>query len=116
MSYSKPIWIAVTSCKYKNSPSFGAVNDCKMEVRTGSSSSNSHELGTIEVAKKVYDEMIVFNLYLDGKLIKQNVHLNNKDRAGDKVAMLLKNFVNSENSPIHPIGLKIDKLLKPKKK
>ena len=91
------MWMQVTSCLYKSSPSFGAVNDCKLESRTGSSGSNSHVLATIEWKKKIYEKLIIFNMYLDDKLVKQNIHYRNGDRAGDLIKTKRNRFVNSSN-------------------
>ena len=97
MTRSKPIWVAVTSCKYKSNKSFGAFEDCKMQIKSGSSSSNSHDLGTIEVKKKMYEDHVIFNLYLDGVLVKQNIHQRNEYRAGSLIEQITADFVYSKN-------------------
>jgi len=108
MSYAKPFWMTVTSCKYKSNKSFGASDDCKLESYTGSSVNNSSLLATIEWSKKVYDKIMVFNLYIDGELIKQNIHIRNKKNmkvAGDLLETRKKNFINSSNEEKYSVKL-----------
>jgi len=94
---SKPMWMQVQSCKYNSNKSFGAYEDCRLISSTGSSSSNSHQLADIEWSKKTYDELICFNLYVDEKLIKQNIHYNIKGKAGALIKTKSNRFVNSSN-------------------
>jgi hypothetical protein len=96
MSYAKAIWNEVTSCRYKTSKSFGAYDDCKIVTYTGSSSQNSTELCTIEYRRKIYRTRVVFNMYIDGKLFKQNVHIKKDGRAGGFIETRYDNFVNSQ--------------------
>jgi hypothetical protein len=110
MSYAKPIWNDVTSCRYKKSPSWGAFDDCKTETYTGSSSSNSELLAEVEVSRKFYDRIVVFNFYIDSKLLKQNINLRNGDKAGKFLEQRKRAFVNSDNQHTHPINKKVNKL------
>lgn len=97
MGSAKPIWNDVTSCGYAKSPSWGGKNNVRTTTYTGSSHSNSTELATVEISRKFYDNIVVFNFYLDGKLIKQNINLINKDKAGLFIEQKKKNFVNGSN-------------------
>jgi hypothetical protein len=98
MSYSKPIWNDVTSCGYAKSPSWGGKNDVKQVTYTGSYASNSEKLATVEISRKFYKNIVVFNFYLDEKLVKQNINLRNKDKAGIFIEQKIKNFVNRTNA------------------
>tara|TARA_R110002153_G_scaffold189041_4_gene341896 strand:+ start:7415 stop:7750 length:336 start_codon:yes stop_codon:yes gene_type:complete len=108
MARSKPIWNEVTSCTYKKSPSWGAINDCRTQTYTGSSASNSYILADVEISKKTYKNFIAFNFYIDGRLLKQNVHLINKGRAGSLIASTdwfkSLDFLNSENEHTHALN------------
>ena len=113
MSRSKPIWCKVRSCKYQSDKSYGAYEDTLTEIYTGSSASNSSLLGSVEVTKKLYNDasLVVFNLYLDGVLMKQNVHImtNRTTGSAGRLLMQISNetrglvFLNSKNLPFHPI-------------
>ena len=98
MSYAKPIWNDVTSCGYSKSPSWGGKNNVKSVTYTGSSASNSQELATVEISRKFYRDIVVFNFYLDSKLVKQNINLRNKDKAGIFIEQRKKNFINGSNA------------------
>lgn len=97
MGFAKPIWNDVTSCGYSKSPSWGGKNNVKQVTYTGSSPSNSQELATIEISRKFYENIVVFNFYLDSKLVKQNINLRNKDKAGIFIEQRKKNFINHSN-------------------
>jgi len=115
MGYAKPIWNDVTSCGYSKSPSWGGKNDVKTVTYTGSSPSNSEELAKVEISRKFYDDIVVFNFYLDGKLMKQNINLRNKKVAGDFVEQRKKDFINSSNVENYfNTNRKVSKLLKKK--
>lgn len=104
MSYSKNIWNAVTSCTYKKAPSWGAYDDCRTTTFTGSSASNSHELAVVEISRKMYDNFIAFNFYVDGKLLKQNIHRRNSLKAGDLLRTTKSNFLNFQNQNTHNLN------------
>jgi hypothetical protein len=107
MSYAKPIWNEVTSCRYKNSPSWGGFNDVKQTTYTGSSTSNSQELATIEISRKFYTNFVVFNYYIDKKLYKQNINFRNGDKAGKFIQQRKSNFLNSSNEMNHLVNRKL---------
>ena len=51
----------------------------------GSSASNSHHiLGTV-VERLFSDDKVIFNAYVDGKLVKKVIFHNNKGTAGEKM-------------------------------
>jgi len=112
MSYAKPIWNEVTSCGYSKSPSWGGKDNVKQVTRTGSSSSNSEELALIEISRKFYERFVVFNFYLDSKLVKQNINARNDNRAGEFIEQRSRNFFYSMNENNHPANKKLDRLLK----
>lgn len=101
MSYAKPIWNEVQSCKYNSSKSWGGFDDVSTTTYTGSSSSNSTELLEYSVSRRFYENFVVFNAYIDGKLIKQNVHLRNGEKAGQFLYQTKSDFVNSKNAEKH---------------
>lgn len=101
MSYAKPIWNEVQACRYKNAPSWGGYDDVSTTTFTGSSSSNSTQLLEYSVSRKFYDNFVVFNAYIDGKLIKQNVHRRNGDRAGEFLYQTKSRFLNKSNQYTH---------------
>jgi hypothetical protein len=107
MGKSRAIWNEVTSCSYKSSPSWGGNNDVKQTTYVGSSASNSQELATMEVSKRIYDKFVVFNYYIDQKLITQAIFTNNQDRAGSFLGKRSKNFMNSTNQYEHSLNKKL---------
>lgn len=109
MGYAKPIWNEVTSCKYKSNKSWGGSDDVKTRTLTGSSPSNSHELAIVEVSRKFYDNFVVFNFYLDEKLMKQNINRINGSVAGEFIEQRKRNFLNSGNQHDHPVNRKLKK-------
>lgn len=115
MSYSKPIWNNVTSCGYKKSPSWGGKNDVRQTTYTGSSSSNSTKLASIDISRKFYIDFVVFNFYLDEKLVKQNINVRNDNRAGEFIEQRSRNFLNSKNEILHPVQKKLARIKKKKK-
>ena len=49
MSKSYPIWINVSGDNYKQSKSFGSRDYVAMDIKVGSSKTNSHELARVSV-------------------------------------------------------------------
>ena len=115
MGYSKAIWNDVTSCGYKNSPSWGGMNHVTQTTFVGSSPQNSHELAELEISRKFYDRFVAFNYVVDGKLLSQAIFLRNKDKAGEFLQKRVKGFINRSNQSTHPANRKADKLTKTKK-
>ena len=49
MSKSYPIWINVSGDNYKTDKSFGSRDSVTMDIKVGSSKTNSHELARVSV-------------------------------------------------------------------
>lgn len=114
MSYAKPIWNDVTSCKYNSNKSWGGHDNVKTVTYTGSSAKNSKELSVVEISRKFYERFVVFNFYLDKKLIKQNINRLSKSgsTAGDWIEQRTRNFLNGGNQHEHPVNKKLNRILK----
>tara|TARA_R100001015_G_scaffold6942_1_gene2711 strand:+ start:376 stop:639 length:264 start_codon:yes stop_codon:yes gene_type:complete len=69
-----PIWNIVQACIYKSPKSYGVKKDGKVEVRVGTSSSNSHKF--VEHAtthRELEDGSREYRFYVDGECIKKAV-------------------------------------------
>ena len=49
MAQSYPIWIVVSGDNYKNSKSFGSRDHVALDIKVGSSKTNSHELARVSI-------------------------------------------------------------------
>ena len=49
MAQSYPIWIDVSGDNYKTSKSFGSRDSVSMDIKVGSSKTNSHELARVSI-------------------------------------------------------------------
>ena len=49
MAQSYPIWIDVSGDNYKNSKSFGSRDCVTMDIKVGSSKTNSHDLARVSI-------------------------------------------------------------------
>tara|TARA_R100000655_G_scaffold45269_1_gene82125 strand:+ start:516 stop:785 length:270 start_codon:yes stop_codon:yes gene_type:complete len=49
MAQSYPIWIDVSGDNYKNSKSFGSRDHVALDIKVGSSKTNSHELARVSI-------------------------------------------------------------------
>ena len=49
MSKSYPIWIDVSGDNYKTSKSFGSRDHVALDIKVGSSATNSHELARVSI-------------------------------------------------------------------
>jgi hypothetical protein len=68
---SSPIYNIINNPSRLSSCSFGAVDGFEQDIRVGTSSTNSHTLGTIAVKRhKRKDGTVWFALFLDGTYIK----------------------------------------------
>jgi len=79
-SYS--IWHKVDVPNYKSNKSYGANSYSKDEVFVGSGRRNSYKFANIETKKSFrvdekYGPIIVFELYLDGDLIREALFKSN---------------------------------------
>jgi hypothetical protein len=74
MSRSYPIWVAVTSCIYKGGKSFGVKNHSTMNVKVGTSASDSYDFVKIElvhIQDSDDNKKKTFQLLIDNVLVKE---------------------------------------------
>ena len=79
MSKSYPIWINVSGDNYKTSKSFGTHDYVAMDIKVGSSKTNSHELARVSVHWSE-DEAgnRTFALAVDGLAVRSGVMTKDK--------------------------------------
>ena len=79
MSKSYPIWIDVSGDNYKTNKSFGSRDYVAMDIRVGSSKTNSHDLARVSVHWNE-DEAgnRTFALALDGLCMRSGVMTKDK--------------------------------------
>lgn len=71
---SYPIWNIIEACIYKSSKSYGVKKDGKVEVRVGTSASNSHKfVEHVTTHRKLDDGSREYRFYVDGVCIKKAV-------------------------------------------
>lgn len=70
MAQQYPIWNEVIDDTYKTSKNFGSRNGFIQRIHVGRSSKNTTEFCDIQVKKNNN----IFQLYVDGKLIKEKVY------------------------------------------
>ncbi len=69
-----PIWNDVTACIYKSSKSYGVRDTGEVNVKIGTSSSNSHDFVSHSVTHRKFDNGDrEYRFYVDGKVIKTAV-------------------------------------------
>ena len=74
MSRSYPIWNDVTACIYQSSKSYGVKNDGMVNVKIGTSASNSHAFLDHRTTHKTLENGDQeFRFFVDGVLIKRAV-------------------------------------------
>ena len=74
MSRSYPIWNDVTACIYQSSKSYGVKNDGVVNVKIGTSASNSHAFLTHRTTRKTLENGDQeFRFFVDGVLIKRAI-------------------------------------------
>tara|TARA_R100000781_G_scaffold112037_1_gene78951 strand:- start:43 stop:303 length:261 start_codon:yes stop_codon:yes gene_type:complete len=77
---SYPIWNIVTACIYKGSKSYGVKETGEVEVRVGTSASNSHTfLRHTTTHRLLEDGSREYRFYINGECIKRAVLAKNKD-------------------------------------
>ena len=79
MSKSYPIWINVSGDNYKTDKSFGSRDSVSMDIKVGSSKTNSHDLAGIRV--NMYEDEAgnrTFALALDGLVVRSAVMTKEK--------------------------------------
>ena len=79
MSKSYPIWIDVSGDNYKQSRSFGSRDSVTMDIKVGSSKTNSHDLARVSIHMRE-DEAgnRTFALALDGMVMRSAVMTKDK--------------------------------------
>ena len=72
MSQSYPIWNKITACIYKSNKSYGVRERGEVEVRIGTSGSNSHLFLNHRTTHKVFENGDrEYRFYVDDVLIKR---------------------------------------------
>ena len=67
-----PIWNIITACIYKSGKSYGVKDTGEVEVRVGTSSSNSHTfLKHTTTHRQLENGDREYRFYIDGELIKR---------------------------------------------
>ena len=79
MSKSYPIWINVSGDNYKKDKSFGSRDSVSMDIKVGSSKTNSHDLARVSIHWRE-DEAgnRTFALALDGLVVRSAVMTKEK--------------------------------------
>jgi len=79
MSKSYPIWIDVSGDNYKQSKSFGTRDGVSMDIKVGSSKTNSHELARVSIHWREDDAgNRTFALAVDGLVLRSGVMTKDK--------------------------------------
>ena len=79
MAQSYPIWIDVSGDNYKNSKSFGSRDHVALDIKVGSSKTNSHELARVSIHMREDDAgNRTFALALDGLVMRSGVMTKDK--------------------------------------
>ena len=76
---SYPIWIDVSGDNYKQSKSFGSRDHVALDIKVGSSKTNSHELARVSIHMREDDAgNRTFALALDGLVLRSGVMTSDK--------------------------------------
>ena len=79
MSKSYPIWINVSGDNYKTSKSFGSRDSVSMDIKVGSSKTNSNDLARVSIHWREDDAgNRTFALALDGLVVRSAVMTKDK--------------------------------------
>ena len=79
MAQSYPIWIDVSGDNYKTSKSFGSRDHVALDIKVGSSKTNSHELARVSIHMREDDAgNRTFALALDGLVMRSGVMTKDK--------------------------------------
>jgi len=74
MAQSYPIWIDVSGDNYKQSKSFGSRDHVALDIKVGSSKTNSHELARVSIhMREDAAGNRTFALALDGLVVRSAV-------------------------------------------
>lgn len=67
-----PIWNEVQACIYKTTKNWGARNRSRVDVKVGTSKSNSHHFVSHQTVRHEHEDgSQTFEFYVDGRLIKR---------------------------------------------
>ena len=79
MAQSYPIWINVSGDNYKTSKSFGSRASVSMDIKVGSSKTNSNDLARVSIHMREDDAgNRTFALALDGLVMRSGVMTKDK--------------------------------------
>ena len=79
MSKSYPIWINVSGDNYKKDKSFGSRDSVTMDIKVGSSKTNSHDLARVSIYMREDNAgNRTFALALDGLVVRNAVMTKDK--------------------------------------
>ena len=74
MAQSYPIWIDVSGDNYKQSKSFGSRDSVSLDIKVGSSKTNSHDLARVSIhMREDAAGNRTFALALDGMVMRSGV-------------------------------------------
>lgn len=90
MGRSHPIWNQVTACKYNSSKSYGISDTGEVEIKVGSSASNSHSFLRHVTTRRFtthpkYGPVCIFKFSVDGVVLKEMIFEDNNGRAGKHI-------------------------------
>ena len=79
MAQSYPIWINVSGDNYKKDKSFGSRDHVALDIKVGSSATNSHELARVSIHMREDDAgNRTFALAVDGLVMRSAVMTKDK--------------------------------------
>ena len=79
MSKSYPIWIDVSGDNYKTSKSFGSRDNVSLDIKVGSSKTNSNDLARVSIHMREDDAgNRTFALAVDGLAVRSGVMTKDK--------------------------------------
>jgi len=91
MSRSYPIWVDITARTYQSDKFYGIKATGIQKIRVGSSASNSHLFGTVQIKKRVRSdevgELIIFSYYFDDVKLKTATFRGKNGRATELLSM-----------------------------
>lgn len=94
MSRSHPIWNQVTACKYNSNKSYGVSDTGKVNIKVGSSGSNSHafleHITTRRFATWKGKPVCIFKFSVDGVVLKAMIFEDNGGKAGKHLKTITK--------------------------
>lgn len=80
MSQSYPVWNEVTACIYKSNKSYGVRKEGEVNVKIGTSGSNSFHFVSHKVTHRRHEDGTrTYRFYVDGVLIKEATLTNQNE-------------------------------------